>query len=369
MSSKTAKKWDTDSEINSTVHSQEGQRIDEEELNRVEDTDFEIMTYPSDFTLKGYKELWDQDRLTIPPFQRKFIWQQPRASRLIESFLLGLAVPSVFLYKEYDSTKYLVIDGQQRIKSIVNFFNGIFKDKKFKLKGVHKKWEGMSLTDLNDEDRFKLETAVMRATIIQQLNPKNTSGIYHIFERLNTGGVNLNPMEVRMCVSQGKFTNMLTDLNKMPEWRKLFGKPEEDARSKDKELILRILALYDTGNQYTAPMRKFLNTYLDEHKNAQETVIYHKKEVFLRALDKASLIAKPFRLSGNVLNISLMESVIVALMNSSLNDKTQICKAYNNLLQNEQYLDSVKRSKTAGQDVIDRIQTAKNIFSNSGQYL
>ena len=363
MSSETAENLDTYSEMNPTIHSQEGQRTDEEELSRVDDTDFEIMTYPSDFTLKGYKELWDQDRLKIPPFQRKFIWQQTRASRLIESFLLGLAVPSVFLYKEYDSAKYLVIDGQQRITSIVNFFKGIFKDKKFKLKGVHKKWEGMSLTDLNDADKFKLETTVMRATIIQQLNPKNTSGIYHIFERLNTGGVNLNPMEVRMCVSQGEFTDMLTDLNKMPQWRKLFGKPEEDVRSKDKELILRILALYDKGNEYTAPLRKFLNTYLDEHKNTQETAIYHQKAVFLKALDKAFFIKKPFRLSGNVLNISLMESVLVALMSSSLTDKTKINKAYGALLKNDKYLDSVKRSKTARQDVIDRIQIAKNIFS------
>ena len=336
---------------------------EQEEAGDSDIIDFEIMNYPADTTLKGYKEQWDNKQLKIPSFQRKYIWKQPRASRLIESFLIGLTVPGVFLYKKHNSHEYLVIDGQQRIHTIVSFFKGVFGNKKFTLRGVHKKWEGKAFEDLTDEDKFKLETTVMRATIIQQLSPKDNSSIYHIFERLNTGGVNLSPMEVRMCVSEGAFVDMLIDLNKSPEWRKLFGKKEEDDRSKDKELILRILALHDTEANYTSSMKRFLNQYLDKNKNASKDLISSKKDLFLKAIKKADhLPKKPFHLVGR-LNFSLMESVFVALMMSPLSDAEEIYNAYKKLKDNEKYLHSVKQGKNSTKEISERLQIARDIFN------
>ena len=204
----------------------------------------------------------------------------------------------------------------------------------------------------------------MRATIIQQLSPEDNSSIFHIFERLNTGGVNLNPMEVRMCISEGTFVNMLIDLNKYPEWRKLFGKKEEDDRSKDKELILRILALHDTEANYTSSMKRFLNQYLHKNKNTSKESISNKKDFFLKAIKKAEhLPEKPFHLVGR-LNFSLMESVLVALMKSPLSGKEEIYNAYQKLKANEKYLHSVKQGKNSRKEIGERLQIARDIFNH-----
>ena len=338
----------------------------EDEESEQDDIHFEIMNYPADTTLKGYKEMWDNRQLTIPPLQRKYVWKQNRASKLIESFLLGLPVPGVFLYKE--KSGYLVIDGQQRITTIAQFLSGFFeednkKKKTFKLQEVSKRWDGKSFEDLNDSDRFKLETAIMRATIIQQLEPKDKTSIYSIFERLNTGGVNLSPMEVRMCVSAGKFIDMLSRLNRHPNWRKIYGTPEEHKRSTDKERILRIMALYDKGDEYFASMKRFLNHYINSHKDLSDEKTEEKERLFLKAVRKACFLGdKPFHLK-TVLNVSCMESVICALMKSPVEDESKIKAAYQELRANEEFINLIEKGDTFKTAVANRLNIAERAFS------
>ena len=368
MSSETAEKWNTDSEMmdNSLNESFREEESDEEsESEEKENIEFEIMTYPADTTLKGYKEQWDNNQLKIPPFQRDYIWDQSRASRLIESFLLGLAVPGVFLYRERNRAEYLVIDGQQRIRTVVSFLNEKFNNKKFTLKKVSPKWEGKTFKDLTEKEQFKLETAIMRATIIQQLNPNDKSSIYHIFERLNTGGIKLSPMEVRMCVSEGKFVETLKTLNQNNLWKSLLDqKASEHKRSRDKELILRVLALSE--KQYIAPMKRFLNEYLEEHKNTSSDILQLKEQKFLQAIKKASWIKeKPFHLDHKRgLNFSLADSVLVALMNSPLNTEDKIRQAYDNLMKDEQYLQMVRKAASSKKRTLERLKIAKEAFSH-----
>ena len=124
------------------------------ELERVtsEDEDYEsgppsyeINTYPADFTLEVLHQKFLAGEIVIPPFQRQFVWKQVQSSKLVESFLLGLPVPSVFLYTERDSQNLLVIDGQQRLRSIFYFFEGYFGEEQrgrrtvFQLKGLSEK--------------------------------------------------------------------------------------------------------------------------------------------------------------------------------------------------------------------------------------
>src|SRR3972149_7177363 len=87
--------------------------------------EYDITAYPSDFTLSGLVGMWNSKDITIPDFQREFVWTIKQSSLLIESFLIGLPVPPVFFYID-DENKNLVVDGQQRILSIVFFFEGYF---------------------------------------------------------------------------------------------------------------------------------------------------------------------------------------------------------------------------------------------------
>lgn len=130
---------------------------------------YDIASYPSDLTLNGVKEMWDNKDIEIPDYQRNFVWNIRQSSLLIESFLLGLPVPQVFLYVD-DKNKSQVIDGQQRIMSVVYFLDGYFgsesiqiRKQVFRLQGLgqsspfHKK----RFADLSDVYQRKLKSAVL----------------------------------------------------------------------------------------------------------------------------------------------------------------------------------------------------------------
>ncbi len=273
---------------------------------------YEIMNYPADTTLSGYCELWDRNQLEVPDFQRAFIWDQVKASKLVESFLLGLPVPGVFLFKSHGSPSYLIIDGQQRIRSVISYIKGRIHDRVFKLKNVNPKWDGLSFDELPDDDQFKLKGAVLRSTIIQQINPDDGSSIYLIFERLNTGGVNLNPMEIRQCVSYGPFINALKEMNSSEAWKALLGRSKADSRLRDVELVLRCVSLAWYSDHYEKPMKGFLNTSAElQRKNPDdyEKIVEHFEKVCKATLD--ALGEKPFHLRGR-LNYGMLDAIIAS---------------------------------------------------------
>ena len=109
---------------------------------------YEVVTYPADFTLEGLVQKYKRGQITIPGFQRKFVWSLRQATRLVESFLLGLPVPAVFFFVDSDDKKYTVIDGQQRLLSIAYFFEGVFGSEGsgrrtvFALRGLHERSPG-----------------------------------------------------------------------------------------------------------------------------------------------------------------------------------------------------------------------------------
>ncbi|MFC4733599.1 DUF262 domain-containing protein [Salipiger abyssi] len=288
------------------------------EQEETPELEFEILNYPADTTLKGYKQQLDDGLLKVPDFQRQFVWDQVKASKLIESFLIGLPVPGVFLYKPRAGKGYQVIDGHQRITSVTAYLSGVMGENKFRLKGVSARWNGKSFDDLSESDQFKLEQAVMRATIIQQLDPLDDRSIYLIFERLNTGGMNLNPMEVRRCVYHGKFISFLDEMNESTEWRKILARPKPDKRFRDVELLLRVLALSDSWLEYEKPMKGFLSNYTAKMKDSDNLDVLRNQ--FLHACRAVLNVKpeKPFHLRGK-LNYGALDAVLCSLVNSGGN--------------------------------------------------
>lgn len=246
-----------------------------DELDIVEDPEedevyvqYDIATYPSDLTLNGIQELWEKGDIVIPDFQREFVWSMKQASLLVKSFLMGLPVPPVFFYIDEDN-KSLVIDGQQRILSLVFFFEGYFgrelshgRRQVFRLKGLSEKspYHNLRFEDLKDSDQRKLRGSVLRAINIRQLAPTaESTSVYHIFERLNTGGTALRPQEIRNCVYRGPIISKLRDLNVDKNWRRLLGRPIPDRYQRDMEIVLRLFSLFKNWRQYEKPMKEFLN--------------------------------------------------------------------------------------------------------------
>jgi hypothetical protein len=323
--------------------------------------DYEIMNFPADITLGGYVEYDDKGQLEIPPFQRMYVWDRVKASKLIESFLLGLPVPGTFLYKRKNSSSFLIIDGQQRIKSVIRYIRGTFDEKVFRLKNVDARYENKTFSELSEDDQFKLKGSVLRATIIQQINPLDDTSIYHVFERLNTGGVNLNPMEVRQCVSYGPFIDGLKEINKTESWRQIIGKPNLDKRLRDVELVLRCLALSKNGDNYEKPMKGFLNVFAELMRSKEEE-IEAMVDNFIQTSDDIleALGPKPFHLRGR-LNYGALDSVFSTFL--QFKQPEDLSDRFQALLRDKEYQESITYNTSDESVVSKRLEKAQEVLA------
>ena len=168
---------------------------------------FSISSFGVDYPVETLVNRMNKELFYIPPFQRMFVWSQNQASRFIESLLLGLPVPGIFLFQEAETGKHLVIDGQQRLKSLNRFSTGVFNSHRFKLTGLDSDWNGLTFETLDDADRARLDDAVIHATVFfkQDVPVGEMNCVYEVFERINIGGVKLSPQEIRSCICHGSF--------------------------------------------------------------------------------------------------------------------------------------------------------------------
>ncbi len=189
---------DNEEESDSTLCEDDEEKIEDpiEESSEVLPFTYSITSYGADYPVDAIVKRLDAKDIFIPPFQREYVWTFRQACRFIESLLLGLPVPGIFLAKEKDSQKLLVIDGHQRLKTLQYFYQVDFKDrgKGFSLKDVQTQFEGKNYKTLDSDYRIKLDDSIIHATVVKQDKPtEDNSSIYYIFERLNTGGSLLQP--------------------------------------------------------------------------------------------------------------------------------------------------------------------------------
>lgn len=336
---------------------------------------YDIASYPSDLTLSVIAEMWKNNDILIPEFQRNFVWNIKQSSLLIESFLLGLPVPQVFFYID-ENNKNLVIDGQQRILSIVSFIDGHFgveslhgKQTVFRLLGLNEQSQfyRKRFDDLNEAWQRKLKSAVLRAINIRQLSPKGeNTAIYHIFERLNTGGTPLRPQEIRNCVFRGEIVTLLKTLNQDANWRTIIGKKTFDIHQKDLELILRIFALSRHWHNYEKPMKEFLNTAMEQNKSATSTRVKRFKDNFSAAAEiiAAKLGAKPFHVRGP-LNTSVLDAVFCTVLDNLSKIPLNFKNRYLDLLANNEFEQATYYSTSDASVLSVRFNKAQQILIGS----
>ena len=345
----------------------EDEAEDEEFGTHVE---FDIATYPSDLTLAVIHEMWKDRDITIPSFQRNFVWSIKQSSLLIESFLLGLPVPQVFFYIDSEN-KNLVIDGQQRIMSIVYFFEGYFGPENmqgrravFRLTGLSEgsPYAGKRFDDLSSQDQRRLKGAVLRAVNIKQLAPVNQStSMYHIFERLNTGGTPLRPQEIRNCVFHGQLVKELHELNEGADWRMILARKPLDKHQRDVEMILRIFAMTERGNEYEKPMKEFLNQQMRNHAKGKGT---SKVEKFVAGFGEVTativkqLDPKPFHIRGP-LNLAAMDSVMAVLIRHPERIPKDLAIRFQKLLMDEKYRNAIFFNTSDASVVKERLVLAE----------
>lgn len=345
---------------------------------------YSISSYGVDYTVDGLVKRLNKGDVFMPDFQRDYVWTIAEASKLIESCLLGLPIPGVFLAKETGSNRLLIIDGQQRLKSLQFFYEGYFNPKDdeiikrvFNLTKVQNKFDGLSYDKLNENDRIKLDDTVIHATIIKQESPnEDNTSIYHVFERLNSGGRRLSPQEIRTAAYHGNFNDMIRQMNNIPSWRALYG--VKSSRLKDEELILRFFAVFFNFNKYQAPMTEFLSKFNKRNANSSQTFLDECISLFKATCDLIYKVLgrEAFRPYTRAFNVAACESVMYAVAKAlhnrneqeKINDKKinveKLQKAHKNLFSDEKYLQSITKATSNETWFNQRHQLTAEYFSD-----
>jgi len=366
----------------------------EEETNEL---DYEIKLYditssPNDFNIKTYFDFIEAGMVIIPTFQRNYVWDIKRASKLIESLIIGLPVPQIFLFGE-GGNKYLVIDGQQRLLSIYYFMKGRFPrtnkrvqirkkliekggiiddellndDKFYKpfklLIDNNKSLNGRTYTSL-DEYKSQFDIRTIRNIAIQQNRPDtDNSFMYEIFNRLNIGGMNLTTQEIRSSVYHSKFYDMLQRINLNEKWRELLGKPDLDFHLKDVEIILRGFALSLSNiEDYKGNMQKFLNEFSSKAKKYNDKQIKKFEKLFIDFMNSCIRLDKDSFVNKNKkFQISVFDAIFYVWSKEYLNGNIiKISKKkFQDLRKDKDFQKNTEQSTTNTGTVKKRIELAK----------
>ena len=348
--------------------SEDGIEIIDDTVNENEEFRYSITSYGADYTVDSVVQRIEKDKIFVPPFQRKYVWNQIQASRFIESLILGLPVPGVFLSKEEETGRLLIIDGQQRMLSIANFYKGLFGEKKFRLKSVQEDLEGKTYEELREVDRNRLDDSILHATVIKQDSPNgDDSSIYMVFERLNTGGTILQPQEIRACVYYGEFNEYLSELSKDVSWRLIFDK--ENKRMKEQELILRFFALFYEYNEFKKILKSFLNSFMSRNRKFELHPKNELYKIFKTTIDFIfiNIGTQAFR-NGNRINAAVFDAVMIGvairLIANPDMDKDLFIIKYNELIIDEEFIGYTQSSTSSESSVKGRINKAINQFKD-----
>lgn len=257
-----------------------------------------------------------------PDFQRRDRWDVDKQSRFIESIIMNVPIPPVFLGEDQYG-KYVVLDGRQRLTAIKDFLSNLFKLSKLKV------WEDLNGQNYNDLQKKKLAAAITRRFVpaVVILKESSSQVKYDVFDRLNTGGVIAEPMEIRNAVFQGGFNKLIRELAELPEFRRLWDIPPEQGELEknklyqdmsDVELVLRFFALSEY-DRMDMKFKDYLGDFMDrrnkEYTNQQDLAAADRDR-FRRAVENCWVVfgAAAFRKSADAKKSApLADAVMISL--------------------------------------------------------
>lgn len=343
---------------------------------------YKITAYGADFDVTSLVSRMEKEDIEFPNFQRGFVWNYRQASRFIESLLMGLPVPGVFLWRNPETEKLVVVDGRQRLETLQSYYRGTFKGREFSLpeqtspyQRVNPKFQQRTYRMLDEDDRRRLDNSIIHATIVSQQRPLEeeegqetySSSIYYLFERINTEGTPLQPQEIRTAIYRGELVDLLGRLNEIAAWRDIYG--PASGRLKDRELIVRFFALFYRSDEYARPMKEFINQYFSWNRNLGHQTKDELTSLFSRSIAaiKESVGSRAFR-PERAINAAVFDAVIVGvarrLGRGDIRDVAALRSQYEQLLVNGEFVETYTRATADAESVRKRLELATRAFAD-----
>lgn len=310
-----------------------------------------------------------------PEFQRDIVWKGPDQTRFIDSLIKQLPIPSMCFALDHRAQKWIVIDGLQRISTIVRFLAG--GDWKLsELDDIDPGIAGQSVAAIKTSDSnlrhyyTRVENLSIPVTVLRCDFSKKAhmEYLFTIFHRLNTGGMKLNNQEIRNCIYGGSLNTLLKELDLFAPWRRLNKmRPKQTYRFTKQEIILRFLAFHEKRSKYEGHLAKFLNSYMHDNQNASANFIERKRDLFCTTV--GYIDTQIFRgKAPPKLSITVLEALLVGVgtnVPAVVDDSPSAAlKKFHALTGNNAFTEAALReglSKRAR--VIERLETAVAIFA------
>ena len=341
---------------------------------------YNVSSYGWDSDVEGLVKRLKRGDIFIPSFQRRFVWTQSEKSLFIESLILRLPVPSVFLAHDPETNNLNIVDGQQRLISLRDYLDGKFSltGEKIRddLKGCyfsHDVAKTRNSKVLSYRDARTLSDAVLHSIVIKpdpaqddpELGNEYNQAIIQIFSRLNKSGNPLQAHEIRTSIFHGRLDNLIRELNEHSAWRELFGR--RHPRLRDMELILRFIALREDHENYKSPMSNFLDNFMEKNREMSEERAESVGDAFKRA---ATLVKKTFGerglRSGKTLTASRFDAMMSGfdtyLESHSEPSEVKVADLLKDMEDNDDYKWSIDAFANETNRVRKRIECARAIF-------
>ena len=367
---------------------------------------YEVDCLPNDYNITTLISLIERGYMKIPSFQRNYVWKKDMASKFIESIIIGLPIPQLFLF-ERERNNFLVIDGQQRLVTIylfkkqrfpkndlgrsiirqyLSFGQQIpdselsgdnFEDFKLKLPSTTEqknqldklKYDTLStIKDFDFKGEFDFNRTIRTITIKQIAPCEDDSSMFEIFSRLNSGGVMLKPQEIRMSIYYSPFyEKIVSELNLNNTWREFLGKKDPDLHMGEIEVLIRAFAMLEMSSRYKSPLRNFLNDFSKKAMDFKEDEINFLSNLFIEFwISCEQLPLDVFRNDKNKFVISLFEAVFVTICekikSEGLDNRKVTPESLMALKKDQCFIDASQGNTASAASVANRLDRARCIL-------
>jgi len=320
-----------------------------------------------DLSVRQLVEMFDSGEIEVPPeYQRQFIWRPDRESELIESVMLGIPVPSLFMATNRDST-WEIVDGVQRLSTLAHFMgtNTLLKkvkrEKPLCIEGLEKlsALNGTSHENLPRPIQLMFSTRPMRVTVLNDKSDLNVR--FDLFERLNTGGISLTNQEIRNCVFRGPFNDDLKTLATNEHFTATIKLKESDKNNGTlEELVLRFFAYLEKYTEFEHSVKGFLNDYMKSKSTSP--VSKSQRTVFAKTFEllHQSLPFGISRKTKGVTPLNLFEAISVGTALAIQTNQPLSLKRLPKLLDNPQLKGLTAGGTNNRKMVTGRIEFVRN---------
>lgn len=357
----------------------------------------EVTTRGVDFSVRELRTLFKEGELIIPPFQRELVWDLKRKSRFIESILLGYPIPGMF-FTDHAENVMMIIDGQQRINTLIDYL-----DNNFALSNVSEinpKWVNKRFNDLDISYQRKLKSTNIRTAVFQILSDSEEErniALYSLFERINTGSIQLNSQEIRRAIYYGEFVERLQFFAEKEIWKSAYrmvsldkaNSFEGDKRLQDQEILARFFTLkyiLDSPLNLSSSIsyKKEINAFMLRISHANSNIInslFQELEENLIWLEQQVVENTDYNSVGVLfrrhelqedregystytkkINVPLFEAFMYVLSKYNL-DKIKFNKGkFLNLFADEKFIDAITSQTNRMPKIMYRVKKIEGIF-------